>query len=78
MVYDKSVGAFLQVGNLLLEVLVAFEIDFVELVLVYEIFSYFFEVFVCCAVVFVRIGEEKGAFFERKSAYLSYFICSFY
>ena len=70
MVDDQTIGTFLEMLNLFFEVLVAFDIHFVELVFIYEIFGYIFQVFIGGSVEFLWICEEKAAFFEGESAEL--------
>lgn len=47
--------------------LIASEVDFKELIFVYEVFGNLFEVFIGCSICFCAISEEECAFFEGKS-----------
>lgn len=57
--------------NLLFEMLVAVQVDFVELILVDEVLSNFFKIVVCCPILLCRIGEEESTLFEGKRTKLS-------
>jgi hypothetical protein len=49
------------------EVFVASEVDFKELIFVYEVFGNLLEVFIGCSVCFCAVCEKKCAFLEGES-----------
>ena len=54
--------------------LIAAEVDFIELILVDEVFSNLFEVVISSAVVLGGVSEEESTLLEGEGTYFSYFI----
>ena len=70
MIDGQTIGTFLEMLNLFFKMLVTFDIHFIKLVFVYEIFSYIFQIFIGSSIEFLWICEEKSTFFEGKSTEL--------
>lgn len=77
MINHKAIGGLLQVLYLLLEVLVAIEIDLVELILVDVVFGCVLEVVIGRPVFFLGVSEQQGTFLERESTNLHQFATGF-
>lgn len=71
VINDKAMCALLEMLNLLFKVLVAGEIDFVELILVDKVLRNFLEILVGRAVLLGAVSEEQRALFKGEGADLS-------